>query len=368
MENQEFHERLYRLLGESLTNYHTDNFDEERYGKQDERLLRHLMKRLMNMFFPYIVTKNFCSEVIQRTSKILEDYGQNLNRVYLLLANEESKDWLVRLIAYRILGHEKIKLPTNNPAYFSIRNKQKLYLDYDKFVEVFFLGEERKLFLADLASMGVNIKVYSAGVDHIFMLQQHKYKNIVVPKKGDVVLDCGACYGDSCLYFANLVGEQGKVISFEFIPNHIEVFKKNLGLNPALQGIADLVEYALWDKKGQKVYFIDKGPGSKVAFTEFDGYEGVIETQTIDNSCKEKGLTKVDFIKMDIEGAEPYALKGAENVIRKHKPKLAIASYHSMDDFVNIPLWIDSLGLGYKIYLDHSTIHWEETVVFATVD
>jgi len=71
---------------------------------------------------------------------------------------------------------------------------------------------------------------------------------------------------------------------------------------------------------------------------------------------------------MDIEGAEPYALKGGEKVIRKHKPKLAIASYHSLEDFVNIPLWIDGLGLGYKIYLDHFTIHWEETTVFAAAD
>ena len=68
---------------------------------------------------------------------------------------------------------------------------------------------------------------------------------------------------------------------------------------------------------------------------------------------------------MDIEGAEPSALEGAIETIKKFKPKLAIAIYHSMDDFVNIPNWILDLNLGYEIFIDHYTIHAEETVCFA---
>lgn len=304
-------------------------------------------------------------DVARKASRLLEEYGQRLERVYTVLDNNESKDWLVRMVAYKILGHEKIKLPTNTPAYFLIRNSQQKYLNYDQFVEVFFSGSKRKLYLADLSRMGKNIKVYSAGLDHIFIHQQHKYKDIVVPQKGDVVLDCGACYGDSCLYFADLVGETGKVYSFEFIPGHIDVFRENLRLNPSLQEITDLIEFPLWDQKGVKVYFKDDGPGSRVGLSMFDGYQGVVETLTIDSFYEDRGLDKVDYIKMDIEGAELFALKGGERVIRKHRPKLAISSYHSLDDFVNIPLWIDGLDLGYKIYLDHTTIHWEETNVFA---
>jgi hypothetical protein len=75
----------------------------------------------------------------------------------------------------------------------------------------------------------------------------------------------------------------------------------------------------------------------------------------------------VDFIKMDIEGAEPYALKGAINTIKKFKPKLAIAIYHSLSDFVQIPKFIDDLGLGYKLHLSHCSIHEEETILFAAI-
>ena len=355
-------------MAASLKNYHSDNFDEERFSEQGKHFITHFRKRLSSLLFPNHINKYLFIEIMKRTSQILDTYGDKLNQVYLLLANDESKEWLVRLIAYKILGHEKVKFPTNNPLYFSIRGSLKKFISYNKFVDVFFLEKERKLYLSDLSDMGINIKVYSAGVDHIFIHQMHKYRDIVKPEDGDLVLDCGACYGDSGLYFANLVGDYGKVFSFEFIPNHVRVFNKNMALNPSLRERVELVEYPLWDKKGNMVYFKDAGPGSRVELDEFDGFDGITETLTIDDFYKERGLSKVNFIKMDIEGAEMYALRGGEKIIRRHKPKLAIASYHSLDDFVNIPLWIDSLNLGYKVYLDHSTIHWEETIVFARVD
>ena len=68
---------------------------------------------------------------------------------------------------------------------------------------------------------------------------------------------------------------------------------------------------------------------------------------------------------MDIEGAELLALEGAIKTIIKFRPKLAIAIYHSMSDFVAIPYWILNLNLGYEIFIGHYTIHAEETICFA---
>ena len=68
---------------------------------------------------------------------------------------------------------------------------------------------------------------------------------------------------------------------------------------------------------------------------------------------------------MDIEGAELDALRGAENSIRKFRPKLAISVYHKLDHYWEIAQFIDSLGLGYRFALRHFTIHAEESVLFA---
>ena len=58
------------------------------------------------------------------------------------------------------------------------------------------------------------------------------------------------------------------------------------------------------------------------------------------------------FIKMDIEGAEKEALIGAEQIIRCHKPKLAICVYHKPEDIYVLPELINSFREDYRFYLD----------------
>ncbi len=81
--------------------------------------------------------------------------------------------------------------------------------------------------------IGYDIKLYFSdlGIVIDFILEQYTYKlggkNIVQPEKGDVILDVGGCWGDTALYFASKVGENGKVYSFEFIPDNIKLFNIN---------------------------------------------------------------------------------------------------------------------------------------------
>ena len=62
-----------------------------------------------------------------------------------------------------------------------------------------------------------------------------------------------------------------------------------------------------------------------------------IPVTTIDALVAELHLPRVDFIKMDIEGAEPRALKGARKTLKRFRPRLAISSYHAPDHPVLIP-------------------------------
>ena len=77
------------------------------------------------------------------------------------------------------------------------------------------------------------------------------------------------------------------------------------------------------------------------------------------------GTNKPTFIKLDIEGAEPEALLGMEQTIRRYRPVLAICVYHAVDHLWRIPLWIDQLGLGYRLYLRKHSESYSETVCYA---
>ena len=58
-------------------------------------------------------------------------------------------------------------------------------------------------------------------------------------------------------------------------------------------------------------------------------------------------------------------MRGAEASIRRFRPVLAVALYHRLRDFWEIPDFIAGLGLGYRFYFDHFTIYEEETILFA---
>jgi hypothetical protein len=78
-----------------------------------------------------------------------------------------------------------------------------------------------------------------------------------------------------------------------------------------------------------------------------------------------EGLSRIDFIKLDIEGAEASALRGASRTIREDKPRLAISLYHRLQDFYELPLLLRGLNPGYRFAIDHYSIHSEETVLYA---
>jgi FkbM family methyltransferase len=180
-----------------------------------------------------------------------------------------------------------------------------------------------------------------------FILRQYSYQTDAVAVKqqyNDVILDCGACFGETALFFANEVGPNGKVYSFEFIKSNIEIFKKNISLNPELAKRISLIEQPVWENSGYRLFYTDNGPASKVGFEKFEGAENQTMTISIDEMVMKHALGRIDFIKMDIEGAELSALKGAVETLKKFKPKLAISVYHNPGDFKKIPEFIKNIS------------------------
>jgi len=107
------------------------------------------------------------------------------------------------------------------------------------------------------------------------------------------------------------------------------------------------------------------GVGGGASIVDNGNYK--IKVTAIDKFVERNNLSKVDFIKMDIEGAELKALEGGEGTIKKFKPKLAICVYHRGDDILEIPEYIKSLGSDYKLYLKHNSTGMDETVLYAII-
>ena len=194
-----------------------------------------------------------------------------------------------------------------------------------------------------------------------FVKPQYFQKDIFTVFAGDTFIDGGAFIGDVTEQVLRCVGGYSRIYAWEPDRKNIEILNKIIENHPNVKNIP----YALWSEK-TTLYFSEEGTaGSKVVANHESTVKTIsLEANSIDNVHVED---KVSFIKMDIEGAEMYALKGAEHTIMRDRPNLAICIYHSFEDLYRIPLYIKSLVPEYKIYIRHHSDRSIETVVYATL-
>jgi len=381
-----FEADLFDALKSNRLNFHEDNYDTFFRGPVPEKpkmtaALTREMKELLSdgPFIANLKMKatKLLSSLKESTAFYLlpQHYFRNtlahyrkFEYLYQRLSDSYSRELLISLLAYRILGFRKIKLARNSPAYWEgIEQAQKLDTGLPA-IRVPLLTWPLHCF--DVKSLGFDMRVYTyaQGLAINFVQKQYVLKRdgvVCKAEPGDVVIDAGGCWGDTTLQFACEAGAKGHVYAFEFAPNNLEVMRKNIGLNPHLAPLITVVENPVGAQSGGKMFYLENGPASRVASTKVD--ERYIECAivSIDQFATDKKLEKVDFIKMDIEGSELDALKGAEQTIRKFKPKLAICIYHKPDDYITIPKYLSELQLGYRFYIAHHTIFLGETVLFA---
>ncbi|GAB6079005.1 FkbM family methyltransferase [Hydrogenobaculum acidophilum] len=258
---------------------------------------------------------------------------------------------------------EVIPVPPLNPKqYLSLFEENDFIKDFDWYLDFIvynlnFIGYDRFHRLDKFYDMEKLNKYYNPECK-----KYYSYPDIDFDvEEGDIVFDCGAnsSEGLNCDYFAIKAGEKGKVYAFEPIPRIytelLEDIKDFKNIVPVNMGVSD--------KKGV-AYFEDMGGGSRVS----EKGSVRVELTTIDDFVKENNIEKVDFIKMDIEGAELDALKGATNTIKTFKPKLAICVYHKPEHFYEIPQFIKSLVPEYKIWLLNNELWgWNGTKVFCII-
>lgn len=148
------------------------------------------------------------------------------------------------------------------------------------------------------------------------VLETSLVKKVVKP--GNIVVDIGAHIGYYTLIFAKLVGPTGKVFAFEPDPENFSLLKKNIEMNGYKNVI--LVQKAVADKNSKiKLYLSEKNKGDHRIYDSFDNREVVeVEAIKLDDYLKDY-LDKINFIKMDIEGAEGGAILGMKNLLAQNK-------------------------------------------------
>jgi FkbM family methyltransferase len=229
------------------------------------------------------------------------------------------------------------------------------------------LGERVGLWPANYNGIACRVATTRYGLYWTVVSDQYYFRRggvYVGPERGDVVIDCGACLGDTAVKFAAHVGLSGHVYSFDPLPLHARIARGVARLN-GLEGAISAyccgvdvttrpdIDAALSDTRlldGRELL-----PGRKL-----DSNDAAI---SIDDFAAR--LDRVDLIKMDIEGSEAEALAGAGKTISRFRPKLQICVYHRPHELWTIPLAVKRRYPFYRLFLGHHSLHLEETVMYA---
>lgn len=300
--------------------------------------------------------------------------AERFERLFQSLADAYSRATLFHVLAYR---YRSIRALPHADAYLKARadlaggvRQANSYLGYGGF-GAGNIGAYEAINLYDLDHFGVPLRLHGDAHSLVctFLLGQYRYHHggvTVAARAGDIVIDAGAFVGDTALYFSREIGPEGRVFAFEANPYSLGICRENLHLNPGAAANTALVERVLWRRSGETFALVgDLNNAHLVAPDATRRQSPAVTSVALDDFVAERRLDRVDFIKMDIEGAELPALQGAEQVLRAQRPRLAIAVYHRPADLVEIPDYLAGLGLGYRFYLDHFTDRGFETILFA---
>jgi FkbM family methyltransferase len=197
------------------------------------------------------------------------------------------------------------------------------------------------------------------------LYEQYFDENIILPRllENEVFIDAGCGNFDQGANLLKFAPSVKRIYAFEPDPENMQSVLSHPEYVKA-QDKTKLYDCALWSANETLDFWVsDFNKGLSGVDEEKANMQ--VEGRKLDDIVLPED--KVTFIKMDIEGAELEALKGASKIIERDKPKIAVSIYHKKDDYVDIAGYLLTLVPEYKLYMRHYTPFRGESVLYCVL-
>jgi len=323
------------------------------------REYKYVINRILENFGLHLMHRSLFEELVSNSSNKFGKWSsvgtlqlalkspEKFDEIYNILSDEESKsifDWFIKYrVAYGFLGEfarEIFPSPISKEEFLEKMNQ----LEPVKHSSLINVG-------------GYYLDSEESTIAQSWIFKQYELNGRCEVSVGDYVIDGGAFYGETSFWF--LSKGAGKIYAFEPDPNSFLILVDNIKRNKVSDKIIP-VQKILSNRIGTFSFYTTGGGGSKLDERGDKTFEAI----TLDSFYRKKGLERVDFIKLDVEGAELNVLKGAVEAIKKFKPKMAVSVYHKPEDIITIPKLILEIFPDAKFYLSHKFYSLCETIIF----
>jgi FkbM family methyltransferase len=196
-------------------------------------------------------------------------------------------------------------------------------------------------------------------------LEQYFDEAVILSRlaENEVFIDGGCFDFETSAILLSKAPSVKRIYAFE--PNRLMIPYIEAETAKLQSDIVRLEVAAIWSKKTELFFDVNDNQVNKArSYLTDDGKERVA-ARSIQNVVDPND--KVTFIKLDIEGAELEGLRGAEEIIKRDKPKLAVCIYHKPEDYVEIAEYIKAIVPEYKAYIRQYFYLGAETVLYCVI-
>ena len=224
------------------------------------------------------------------------------------------------------------------------------------------------LLLIDMPKLGYKFFCRINRDDFLFMTNhENEIMEHFNPKSGDIVVDVGAHIGLYSLIAAKRVGPGGKVIAIEPDPENFKILRKNILLNRSKN--IEALECAAYSAREKLKLFLPELEQGRTIFntvmqdrakTSINFLE--VEANTLDNILESKNITEVNWIKIDVEGAELEVLKGAVNTLSSNKDTTFVIEIHGSEIYRELLGYLKTYNLTIMFEKSNEKGDWRHVI------